>query len=193
MQSSRSVPEITSLRTARARFRRLCRQGLDEGDGKLEPFPQCPVVHRWRIDDDIALHRPAQYFHRSRLASATTWPAMKNYSILTEVQPALAERDGRSALPRRFSARQARPSREPRNGPQLALIERFVHPLDRQLAGVKLTLSPNRNTVTADPQRTDRFPRSGLLQYGLITTCLALSALCCEAHQRKAQAVELCP
>ena len=36
----------------------------------------------------------------------------------------------------------------------MALIERFVHPLDRQLAGVKLTLSPNRNTVTADPKAT---------------------------------------
>lgn len=139
MQSSRSVPEITSLRTARARFRRLCRQGLDEGDGKLEPFPQCPVVHRWRIDDDIALHRPARYFHRSRLASATTWPAMKNYSILTEVQPALAERDGRSALPRRFSARQARPSREPRNGPQLARPGPSVTSTFRPLSGAKRT------------------------------------------------------
>ena len=38
--------------------------------------------------------------------------------------------------------------------PLLALIERFVHPLDRQLAGVKLTLSPNRRTVTVDPKPT---------------------------------------
>jgi hypothetical protein len=35
----------------------------------------------------------------------------------------------------------------------LALIERFMQLLDRQLAGVKLTLSPNRRTVTVDPNR----------------------------------------
>jgi hypothetical protein len=36
----------------------------------------------------------------------------------------------------------------------LALVERFVQSLDRQLAGVKLTLSPNRRTVTVDPNPT---------------------------------------
>jgi hypothetical protein len=36
----------------------------------------------------------------------------------------------------------------------MALIERLVQPLDRQLAAVNLTFSPNRKTVTVDPKPT---------------------------------------
>jgi hypothetical protein len=86
-----------------------------------------------------------------------------------------------------------RSNRRPAKGPLMALTGGDRHPRAFLLFKVDRRCAVGGSFSQVDPQRTDRFPRSGLLQYGLITTCLALSALCCEAHQPKAQAVELCP
>src|SRR5580704_11205078 len=47
----------------RPQSRRLCRQRVDEGDGEIEPLPQSLFVARWRIDEDVALHRAARHLH----------------------------------------------------------------------------------------------------------------------------------
>jgi len=70
----------------------------------------------------------------------------------------------------------------------LALIERFVHPLDRQLAGVKLTLSPNRNTVTADPKAT--FRRASCECYARLTPQDRHLCVECIEQQHRAAGLE---
>src|SRR5437667_8682266 len=45
------------------RLRQLWWQGLHEGNGDLKPVPQCSLVTRVWIDEDVTLDRPPRHLH----------------------------------------------------------------------------------------------------------------------------------